>query len=77
MLPDYVRMLQAGLLVPNQTLRLVGDTGGVLVFEAGRGFGQAMAKQAMAQGILFAGNPDSVYKQVMEFYDKVGGFGHR
>src|SRR5262249_30686642 len=34
------------------------------------------AEQAMAQGILFAGNPDSVYKQVMEFYDKVGGFGH-
>ena len=34
------------------------------------------AEQAMAQGILFAGNPDSVYKQVTEFYDKVGGFGH-
>ena len=30
----------------------------------------------MAQGILFAGNPDSVYKQVMNFYDQVGGFGH-
>src|SRR6266566_256346 len=34
------------------------------------------AEQAMAQGILFAGNPDSVYKQVMNFYDQVGGFGH-
>jgi len=34
------------------------------------------AEQAMAQGILFAGNPDSVYKQVMDFYDQVGGFGH-
>ena len=33
-------------------------------------------EQAQAQGILFAGNPDTVYKQVMEFYDKVGGFGH-
>ena len=30
----------------------------------------------MAQGILFVGNPDSVYRQVMDFYDKVGGFGH-
>lgn len=30
----------------------------------------------MAQGILFAGNPDSVYRQIMEFHDKVGGFGH-
>jgi len=33
-------------------------------------------EEAMAQGILFAGNPDSVYRQIMEFYDKVGGFGH-
>jgi alkanesulfonate monooxygenase SsuD/methylene tetrahydromethanopterin reductase-like flavin-dependent oxidoreductase (luciferase family) len=32
--------------------------------------------QAMAQGILFAGNPDSVYRQIMEFHDRVGGFGH-
>jgi alkanesulfonate monooxygenase SsuD/methylene tetrahydromethanopterin reductase-like flavin-dependent oxidoreductase (luciferase family) len=34
------------------------------------------AEQATAQGILFVGNPDSVYRQVMDFYDKVGGFGH-
>jgi alpha-ketoglutarate-dependent taurine dioxygenase len=24
----------------------------------------------------FAGNPDSVYRQIMDFYDKAGGFGH-
>jgi alkanesulfonate monooxygenase SsuD/methylene tetrahydromethanopterin reductase-like flavin-dependent oxidoreductase (luciferase family) len=34
------------------------------------------AEQAMARGILFAGSPDTVYQQIMEFYDKVGGFGH-
>jgi alkanesulfonate monooxygenase SsuD/methylene tetrahydromethanopterin reductase-like flavin-dependent oxidoreductase (luciferase family) len=34
------------------------------------------APEAMQQGILFAGNPDSVYRQIMEFYDTVGGFGH-
>ena len=34
------------------------------------------AAEAMAQGILFAGNPDSVYRQIMAFYEKVGGFGH-
>jgi alkanesulfonate monooxygenase SsuD/methylene tetrahydromethanopterin reductase-like flavin-dependent oxidoreductase (luciferase family) len=34
------------------------------------------APEAMRQGILFAGGPDSVYRQIMEFYDKVGGFGH-
>ena len=27
-------------------------------------------------GILFAGSPDTVYQQIMDFYDKVGGFGH-
>ena len=34
------------------------------------------AEEAKAMGILFAGNPDSVYRQIMDFYDKVGGFGH-
>jgi alkanesulfonate monooxygenase SsuD/methylene tetrahydromethanopterin reductase-like flavin-dependent oxidoreductase (luciferase family) len=34
------------------------------------------AEQAKAMGILFAGNPDSVHRQIMEFYDTVGGFGH-
>ena len=33
-------------------------------------------EQAMAQGILFAGNPDSVFRQIKQFYDDVGGFGH-
>ena len=33
-------------------------------------------EQAKAQGILFAGTPDSVHKQIMDFYDFVGGFGH-
>lgn len=34
------------------------------------------AEQAMERGLLFAGNPDTVYQQIMDFYDKVGGFGH-
>lgn len=50
MLPDYVRMLQAGLLVPNQELRALRDTGAVLLLDAGRGFGQALAKEAMRRG---------------------------
>ena len=32
--------------------------------------------EAMAQGILFAGNPDSVFAQIKQFHDDVGGFGH-
>src|SRR5262249_38620787 len=34
------------------------------------------AEQAMARGILFAGSPDPVYRQIMDFYEDVGGFGH-
>ena len=34
------------------------------------------AEHAMARRILFAGSPDTVYQQIMDFYDKVGGFGH-
>ena len=30
----------------------------------------------MAQGLMFAGNPDSVYAQIKKFHDEVGGFGH-
>jgi alkanesulfonate monooxygenase SsuD/methylene tetrahydromethanopterin reductase-like flavin-dependent oxidoreductase (luciferase family) len=30
----------------------------------------------MEHGLVFAGNPDSVYRQIMRMYDHVGGFGH-
>ena len=33
-------------------------------------------EKAIAQGILFAGTPDTVYKQMMDLYDFVGGYGH-
>ena len=33
-------------------------------------------EQAMARGILFAGTPDDVCRQIMDFYTTVGGFGH-
>ena len=32
--------------------------------------------QAQARGILFAGSPDEVHQQIMDFYRSVGGFGH-
>jgi alkanesulfonate monooxygenase SsuD/methylene tetrahydromethanopterin reductase-like flavin-dependent oxidoreductase (luciferase family) len=31
-------------------------------------------EEAMQRGILFAGSPDTVYQQIMDFYGKVGGF---
>lgn len=45
----------------------VGTPGGMI------GTTPEMAKK---QGILFCGTPDSVYKQIKDFYDFVGGFGH-
>jgi alkanesulfonate monooxygenase SsuD/methylene tetrahydromethanopterin reductase-like flavin-dependent oxidoreductase (luciferase family) len=33
-------------------------------------------EQALAQRIMFAGNPDTVYRQIMDFHAKVGGFDH-
>jgi len=33
------------------------------------------AEMAMAGGRMYAGNPDTVYKQIVDFYEKVGGFG--
>ena len=30
----------------------------------------------MARGLLFAGSPDTVHQQIMDFYDRIGGFGH-
>jgi alkanesulfonate monooxygenase SsuD/methylene tetrahydromethanopterin reductase-like flavin-dependent oxidoreductase (luciferase family) len=34
------------------------------------------AERAVERGILVAGNPDTVYRQIMDIYDRVGGFGH-
>jgi uncharacterized oxidoreductase len=75
MLPDYVRMLHAGLLVPNQTLELVADKGGVLVLDAKRGFGQAMAKEAMRRGIERARQNGSVVVALRDSAH-IGRIGH-
>jgi uncharacterized oxidoreductase len=51
MLPAYVRLLQDGLLVPNQSAETVLDTGALLVIDARRGFGQRMAADAVRRAI--------------------------
>jgi uncharacterized oxidoreductase len=54
MLPAYVRLLHAGLLVPNQTAETVLDTGALLVIDARRGYGQRMAGDAVRRAIARA-----------------------
>ena len=51
MLPAYVRLLHAGLLVPNQTSETVLDAGALLVIDARRGYGQRMAADAVRRAI--------------------------
>jgi len=51
MLPHYVRLLQDGKLVPNQTPHTVLDAGALLVIDARRGVGQRMAADAVRRAI--------------------------
>ncbi|MEJ0020014.1 MAG: malate/lactate/ureidoglycolate dehydrogenase [Acetobacteraceae bacterium] len=51
MLPTYVRLLQDGLLVPNQTTQTVLDAGALLVIDARRGFGQRVTADAVRRAI--------------------------
>ncbi len=51
MLPTYVRLLQDGLLVPNQVADTVLDAGALLVIDARRGYGQRMAADAVRRAI--------------------------
>ncbi len=39
------------------------------------GFVEAKVADAMRGGLLFAGTPDQVYHQIVDFYDTIGGFG--
>src|SRR6476659_4694358 len=51
MLPAYVRLLQDGLLVPNQVPQTVLDAGALLVIDAQRWFGQRMAADAVRRAV--------------------------
>ena len=42
----------------------------------GGGLAGMTPERAVAQGILFAGTPDTVYRQIMDLYNFVGGYGH-
>ena len=51
MLPAYVRLLQDGLLVPNQIPETVLDAGALLVIDARRGYGQRSTADAVRRAI--------------------------
>jgi uncharacterized oxidoreductase len=47
MLPQYFNSIARGLLKPNEPLVTVSDTGPMLVFDAGQGYGQRAAREAV------------------------------
>jgi len=51
MLPSYVRYLANGALRPNTAARPLKDDGSILMFDGGRGYGQRVAREAMAAAI--------------------------
>ncbi len=51
MIPIYVKSFQDGILIPNVVPELVIDQPSIMVFNGKRGFGQAVAKNAMDQAI--------------------------
>jgi uncharacterized oxidoreductase len=51
MIPTYVRHMHAGLVVPNTRAKVVKDDGAVLMFDGLRGYGRAVAEQAMTAAI--------------------------
>ena len=51
LIPKYVEDLRADLLKPNVSATLVKDSGAVMLFDGGRGFGARIAREVMTQGI--------------------------
>lgn len=51
MLPDYVRLVRTGLIVPNQEMGTLVDFGALLLLDARRGVGQHMMQTATALAI--------------------------
>ena len=62
--------------VAAQNYRTVPRPGSPANMRPGQSLIGITAEQAIARGILCAGNPDTVHKQIMDIYEKVGGFGH-
>lgn len=52
--PLYLKSIATGGMVLNQRLTLVSETGGFVLFDAGRGPGQVMGHRAMEAGIELA-----------------------
>ena len=54
MIPQYVKFLKGGGLVPNQHAKVTGEFGSMLMIDGQRGYGQVIGHEAMLLGIARA-----------------------
>ncbi len=71
--PQYSKFLPGQ--IPPSVAPPLYRTGGAALRPAA-GLMGITAEQAIARGLMFAGNPDTVYRQIREFQDKAGKFEH-
>jgi alkanesulfonate monooxygenase SsuD/methylene tetrahydromethanopterin reductase-like flavin-dependent oxidoreductase (luciferase family) len=75
--PGYIpaaaaaRMVKATGTMTFQSHDLFGKDGRNLGSFAGAGL-----QDTIDGGLMFAGTPDEVYDQIVDFYETIGGFGH-
>ncbi|MBI1847633.1 MAG: LLM class flavin-dependent oxidoreductase [Candidatus Rokubacteria bacterium] len=76
--PELAPLVYRSALRPPAAVPHAGRQGGEskAASRAPRALGKVTAEQAIAQGLMFAGNPDTVYRQMMDFHAQVGGFEH-
>src|SRR5262245_57934736 len=77
MVPTYVRHLKAGLVVPNTRAKVVKDDGPTLMFDGGRGYGRAVAGEAMAAAMARCGQTGVVAMTLANAHHigRVGAYG--
>lgn len=79
MVPRYIKNFHEGLVKPNTSATCVTDAGAILQFEAGKGFGQRVAREAMAAACARAAETGVVLMTLRNAYHvgRVGAYGEQ
>ncbi len=79
MLPTYVKHLESGALVANADLLTVQDQGSFLTFDAQRGYGQRLAREAMVLALERCRATGLVYLGVRHAHHlgRIGSYGEQ
>lgn len=79
MIPKYIDLFHKGLVVPNTSVTCVNDAGAILQYDAKKGFGQKVAKEATAGAIARAKETGvALYTLANAFHiGRVGSYGEQ